>query len=87
MVKQLLKSFEKEIESSIQVDEEAKEVVHNSIKIDMLSGAKGALELLSKNENFIDNSSNEGLGMIGQFITEIDDAINEIADEMPLGDI
>ncbi|GEM_PF-3107071 len=86
MIEQLLESFENEIESSIQVDEDQKEVVFTSIKIDMLSGAKGALELLSKNENFIDESTNDSLEIIGQYISDIDDAINGLVEEMSVED-
>ncbi|MGV0830771.1 hypothetical protein ACTS9D_00930 [Empedobacter brevis] len=82
MVKELLANFEKEIDSSIQVEESEKEVVYSSIKLDMLSGAKGALELLSNNEKFIDESSNSNLEVIGQFISDIDDAIDEIVESM-----
>ena len=86
MIKQLLESFENEIESSIQVDEDQKKVVFNSIKIDMLSGAKGVLELLSKNENFIDESTNNSLEIIGQYISDIDDAIDGLVEEMSVED-
>ena len=86
MIKQLLESFENEIESSIQVEEEKKKVVFNSIKIDMLSGAKGVLELLSKNENFIDESTNNSLEIIGQYISDIDDTIGGLVEEMSVED-
>ena len=86
MIKQLLESFENEIESSIQVDEDQKKVVFNSIKIDMLSGAKGVLELLSKNENFIDESTNNSLEIIGQYISDIDDTIGGLVEEMSVED-
>ena len=86
MIEILLESFENEIESSIQVDEDQKEVVFNSIKIDMLSGAKGVLELLSKNENFIDESTNNSLEIIGQYISDIDDAIGGLVEEMSVED-
>lgn len=86
MIDELLKSFENEIESSIQVDEDQKEIVFNSIKIDMLSGAKGVLENLSKNESFIDGSTNESLEIIGQYISHIDDAIDGLVQEISLED-
>ena len=86
MIKQLLESFENEIESSIQVDEDQKKVVFNSIKIDMLSGAKGVLELLSKNENFIDESTNNSLEIIGQYISDIYDTIGGLVEEMSVED-
>jgi len=82
MVKELLSNFEKEIDSSIQVEESEKEVVFSSIKLDMLSGAKGVLELLSKSEKFIDESSSSNLEVIGQFISDIGDAIDEIVESM-----
>lgn len=82
MVKELLANFEKEIDSSIQVEESEKEVVYSSIKLDMLSGAKGVLELLSKSEKFIDESSSSNLEVIGQFISDIGDAIDEIVESM-----
>ena len=86
MIEQLLESFENEIKSSIQVDEDQKKVVFNSIKIDMLSGAKGVLELLSKNENFIDESTNNSLEIIGQYISDIDDTIGGLVEEMSVED-
>ncbi|MDH1884204.1 hypothetical protein [Empedobacter sp. GD03797] len=82
MVKELLANFEKEIDSSIQVEESEKEVVYSSIKLDMLSGAKGALELLSKNDQFIDESSNVNLETIGQLISDINDEIEMIVQSM-----
>lgn len=82
MVKELLANFEKEIDSSIQVEESEKEGVYSSIKLDMLSGAKGALELLSKNETFIDESSNSNLETIGQLISDINDEIEMIVESM-----
>lgn len=82
MVKELLANFENEIDSSIQVEESEKEVVYSSIKLDMLSGAKGALELLSKNETFIDESSNSNLETIGQLISDINDEIEMIVESM-----
>lgn len=48
----------------------------------MLSGAKGALELLSKNETFIDESSNSNLETIGQLISDINDEIEMIVESM-----
>ncbi|MEG0695862.1 hypothetical protein [Algoriella sp.] len=80
MIKQLLENFEKEIESTVEVDEANQEVVFNSIKLDMLSGAKNALELLSKNEQFIDESTNESLSTIGQLISDLDDEINGLVE-------
>lgn len=82
MIKELLTNFENEIDSSIQVEESEKEVVYSSIKLDMLSGAKGALELLSKNETFIDESSNSNLETIGQLISDINDEIEMIVESM-----
>lgn len=75
MIKQLLENFEKEIESTVEVDNANQEVVFNSIKLDMLSGAKNVLELLSKNEQFLDESTNESLSTIGQLISDLDDEI------------
>ena len=80
MIKQLLENFEKEIESTVEVDEVNQEVVFNSIKLDMLSGAKNALELLSKNEQFLDESTNESLSTIGQLISDLDDEINGLVE-------
>ena len=82
MVKELLANFENEIDSSVQVEESEKEVVYSSIKLDMLSGAKGALELLSKNETFIDESSNGNLETIGQLISDINDEIEMLVESM-----
>lgn len=82
MVKELLANFEKEIDSSIQVEESEKKVVYSSIKLDMLSGAKGALELLSNNDQFIDESSNGNLEAIGQLISDINDEIEIIVASM-----
>lgn len=84
MIKQLLENFEKEIKSTVEVDNANQEVVFNSIKLDMLSGAKNVLELLSKNEQFLDESTNESLSTIGQLISDLDDEINGLVETTSL---